>query len=123
MGRRVDDEALEELERYSSKTPAAPDTLPLPSDVTKATSDVDDTFDLDAILEELDPVATYVGTTPVDDVDTVIGDSLPVTSSPLVRAGLSGKHRGVRRLFSKGGKNLRFACSDLFSSYNIVTNG
>ena len=69
----------------------APDTLPLPSDVTKATRDVDDTFDLDAILEELDPVATYVGTTPVDDVSTATGDSLPVTSSPLVHTSLSGK--------------------------------
>ena len=91
MGRRVDEEGLEELERYFNKTPVAPDTLPLPSDVTKATSDVDDIFHLDAILEGLDPVATYVGTTPDDDVDTVTGDSLPVTSSPLVHAGLSGK--------------------------------
>ena len=119
MGRRVDEEALEELERYSSKTPAAPDTLPLPSDVTKATSDVDDTIDLDAILEELDPVATYVGTTPVDDVDTVIGDSLPVTSSPLVRAGLSGKHRGVRRLFSNGGQKFKISTRYLYTYQNV----
>ena len=88
---RVDEEVLEELDRYLSKTPVVPDTLPLPSDVTTATSDVDDTFHLDAILEALDPVVPHLGTTPVDDVSTATGDSLPVTSSPLVRTSLSGK--------------------------------